>query len=228
MPTRKNEHQHVITIAILEDNIPTLTGLRMELDKPDINVVAAHDELQPFLEAVKEFQPEIAIVDMRVQASDTEGGYEAIRVIGEVSPQTRIIIYTAFDSLDHFHFGINRGVKAFVSKNIHEVPLEKVIRIVSEGGTYYGKFMQQYLDRIKEMPQEAELGTPAATSQCPLSERELEVLKLFGGDKSEEEMAGALFVSENTIKAHTKNIRGKLNVKTTREALRLARIRGWL
>jgi two-component system NarL family response regulator len=228
MPTRKKEQQHVITIAILEDNIPTLTGLRMELDKPDIRIVAAHDELKPFFEAVKQNQPEVAIVDMRVQSSDTEGGHEAIRVINEVSPQTRIIIYTAFDSLEHFHFGINQGVKAFVSKNIHEVPLEKVIRIVLEGGTYYGKFMQQYLDKIKEMPQQAELGALPAASQCPLSDRELEVLKLFGEGKSEEEMAAALFVSENTIKAHTKNIRGKLNVKSTREALRLARIRGWL
>lgn len=228
MPARKKKLKRVISVAILEDNIPTLKGLCMELDKPDIEIVAAHDELKPFLDDVKRCQPEIAVVDLRIRTSDTGGGYEAIRALREISPQTRVIIYTVFEGLEHFHLGVNLGVKAFVSKHIHGVSIEKVIRIVSEGGTYYGDFMQQYLDKIKEMPQVAEMGEPSTAPKCPLSERELEVLRLFGEDKSEEELAGILVVSLNTIKAHTKNIRAKLNVNTTREALRLARIRGWL
>ena len=223
--TKKNP---VITVAILEDNEPMLKGMCMELDIPDIHVCSAQDNFEKFLDDVRQCRPTVALVDLRIRTPDTSVGYEAIQSIRDISPQTHCIIYTVFDDLEHFHRGINLGVKAFVSKHINETSLERVIRIVADGGEYYGDLMARYLQKIKELPSMPNLGEPTTSSQGQLSDREREVLRLFGDDHSEEEIAKELNLSIHTVKAHTKNIRGKLNVSSTKEAVRLARLRGWL
>ena len=227
-PKKKLNEKPMITVAILEDNEPMLKGMCIELDKPDIRICSARDELKAFLEDVRQYQPVVAVVDLRIKTADTEVGYEAVRIIREISPQTHCIIYTVYEGLEYFHRGVNLGVKAFVSKHIHGVSLEKVIRIVASGGTYYGDLPSQYLEKVKEMPATASLIEPSASSEGHLSERELEILRLFGEGKMEDDIALGLHISINTIKAHTKNIRGKLKVKTTTEAVRVARLRNLL
>lgn len=225
---KKSNEKFMITVAILEDNEPMLKGMCIELDKPDIRICSARDELEAFLEDVRQYQPAVAVVDLRIGTADTEGGYEAVRIIREISPQTHCIIYTVYEGLEYFHRGVSLGVKAFVSKHIHGVSLEKVIRIVANGGTYYGDLLSQYLEKVKEMPAATSLIEPSTPSQGHLSERELEILRFFGEGKTEDDIARELHISINTIKAHTKNIRGKLKVKTTTEAVRVARLRNLL
>ncbi len=215
---KPSNEKNMITVAILEDNEPMLKGMCIELDKPDIRICSARDELGPFLEDVQKYQPTVAVVDLRIRTTDTEAGYEAVRAIREISPRTHCIIYTVFEGLEYFQKAVSLGVKAFVSKHIHGVSLEKVIRIVADGGTYYGDLLGQYLEKVKEAP-------PRTSLQIHLSDRELEVLRLFGEDKTEAQIAAELHIEVNTIKAHTKNIREKLKVKTTKEAVRLARLR---
>lgn len=228
MTADHKKQEHIITVAILENNISTLTGLCMELDKPDIKVLISSDKPEPFLDAVTELHPEIAIMDLRIANSPKfDAGFDAIRSLQAASPQTQVIICTAYDDLMNFHRGLNLGMKAFVSKDINEFSMDKVVRIVADGGVYFGKFLQEYLKRIKELPPEAGL-EQSSSPACPLSNREQEVLRLFGENKSNEEIGKILFISVNTVKSHLKSIHGKLNVKKTEEALRQARINGWL
>lgn len=222
------EAKSKITVAILEDNLPLLKGMQMELDKPDIEICSASDQPDNFLSDVKKYQPAVAIVDLRIW-NDFEAGFKVIQKIRENSPHTQSVIYTFYDQMEFFHHGINLGIRAFVSKNINEISLEKVIHIVVNGGTYYGDLLSRYLEMVKEIPSLTNLDEPSVpTTQNHMSERELEILRLFGEDKTEDEIAKALVVSVNTIKAHTKNIRGKLGVKTTVDAIRLGRLRGLL
>ena len=228
MPSKKKnvDKTNMITVAILEDTEPLLKGMCIELGRADIRVCSARDELDLFLEDVKKCQPSVAVIDLRIHSADTKAGYDAIRAIHEISPKTQCIIYTSYEALEYFHKGVNLGVKAFVSKHIHGISLEKVIRIVANGGTYYGDLLGQYLEKVKELPSEAGQNEPSTPAQGRLSERELEILRLFGEGKTEDEIAEALHVSIHTIRAHTKNIRGKLLVKSTPEAVRIARLRG--
>lgn len=229
MPTKTKEAEgepEEITIAILEDNINLLTGMKIELKKPDIWICSASDQPEKFLNDVDRCQPKVAIIDQRIW-EDFDAGYNAIRKIKEISPNTHCIIYTFYDQLEYFHQGVKLGIKAFVSKNTNEIALEKVIRIVANGGTYYGGLLEQYLERLKEIPSLTFLSEPPALYN-PLSDREVEVLRLFGEGKSEDEIRKELFVSVNTIKAHTKNIRGKLRVNSTKEAVQVAMLRNWL
>ncbi|MCE9647144.1 MAG: response regulator transcription factor [Chloroflexi bacterium] len=220
--------QPKITVAILEDNQPLTVGLRLELDKPDIQICSTSDEPEKFLLDIKKYHPSIAIIDLRIW-SDREAGFNTIEKIREISPDTNCIIYTFIDDLQNFHRGINLGIKAFVSKNIKEAPMEQVLRIVAGGGTYYGELLKQYLEKMKETPSPAaNPDTLPAPTAAHLSDRELEILRLFGEGKTEDEIAETLTLSIHTVKSHTNNIRGKVGVKTTLEAVRYARLHGLL
>lgn len=218
---------NTISVAILEDNATLLKGMKAELDKPDLEVCVESDDVEQFLTRLKTCRPDIAIVDLRIW-NDLDAGFVAIARARKISPNTHYIIYTFYDLVEKFHKGINLGIRAFVSKNIYEKPLDDVVRIVYKGGTYYGDMLSKYLDKVNESAvqlefQEDKESLPASTGR--LSKKELEVLALLDGEKTVRDIADTLFVTVNTVKAHTKNIRGKLGAKTTADAIRIYRLR---
>jgi DNA-binding NarL/FixJ family response regulator len=150
----KHTKTKIITVAILEDNATLVKGMMAELDAPDIKIRVIGDEVNQFLEGLNLCQPDIAIVDLRIW-NDLDAGFVAIAKAREISPPTQFIVYTAYDLMDKFHRGINLGVKAFVSKNIYEKPLDEVVRIVHNGGTYYGDLLPAYLEKVKEQSLQA-------------------------------------------------------------------------
>jgi len=223
--SNRSSKTKIITVAILEDNATLVKGMMAELDTGDIKTCVIGEEVNQFLEGLQLCQPDIAIVDLRIW-NDLDAGFVAIGKAREISPKTQFIVYTAYDLMDKFHRGINLGVKAFVSKNIYEKPLDEVVRIVYNGGTYYGDLLPAYLEKVKEQsvqvkPNEGE----TASEKAALSKKELEVLELLDKGLSDKEIAEKLVISINTVKAHTKSIRGKFGVKTTNEAIRLYRLR---
>lgn len=214
-----------ILVAILEDNATLVKGMKAELDKPDIEICVAKDNVDQFLAELKTCQPAIAIVDLRIW-KDLDAGFVAITKARELSPSTHFIVYTAYDLIEKFHRGINLGVKAFVSKNIYEKPLDEVVRIVHSGGTYYGDLLPQYLDKVNESSIQLNFEKDTNVSvKGGLSRKEFEILEYLDKGMTNQEIAEMIFVSVNTVKAHTKNIRGKLGVKTTTEAIRMYRLR---
>jgi NarL family two-component system response regulator LiaR len=217
-------NEHRITVAILEDNATLVKGMKAELDKPDIVVCVTCDNVDHFLEQLKSCQPGIAIVDLRIW-KDLDAGFTAIAKAKALSTDTQFIIYTFYDVIEKFHKGINLGVRAFVSKNIYEKPLDEVVRIVSSGGTYYGDLLPKYLDKVRESSIQFEAEGESSSASGKLSKKEMEVIALLDQGKTVEQIAAERFISVNTVKAHTKNIRGKLGAKTTAEAVRIYRLR---
>ena len=228
MPRKINKtliNENRITVAVLEDNATLVKGMRAELDKPEITVCGVSDNVEQFLEQLKACQPNIAIVDLRIW-KDFDAGFAAIAKAMELSPGTQYIVHTAYDVMENFHKGINLGIKAFVSKNIYEKPLDEVVKIVFNGGTYYGDLLSLYLDRLKESSIQLVFEDEREDLvKNVFSKKEHEVLDLLDKGMSIQEIANKLYVSENTVKAHTKNIRGKLGVKSTTEAVRIYRLR---
>lgn len=227
MPKAANKRQlktKGITVAILEDNATMVKGMKAELDKPDISICSIANHVDQFLKQLESCQPRIAIVDLRI-CQDFEAGFGVIVRAKELSPATQYIVHTAYDMIENFHSGINLGIKAFVSKNIYEKPLDEVVRLVFNGGTYYGELLPQYLKKLKENAVPLSFQSEEMPIKGDLSKTELEILELLDQEKSIEEIARERVVSKNTVKAQTRSIRGKLRVKTTHEAVRLYRLR---
>lgn len=221
----------VITLVILDDNLSVRLGLRVQLDQPDLRILAACDSLEAFMTEIEAHPPNVAIIDLSIPP-DLEAGMTAIERVRRVSPATRCIVYTHYDSLENFDRVIRLGIKAFVSKEIKEkMPLGDIIRIVARGGTYYEPdIFEKYIETV-ESPraghaQEADIESRLVALH--ITDRELEVLELLDQGLDQAQIAKKLVISKFTVKAHTKSLREKLQATSTQEALRMARLRGVL
>lgn len=213
-----------ITLSILEDNPTMVAGMKMELDKPNIIICSISNNVKDFLKELKRHKPAIAIIDLGINGDEgfeKHAGFTAITAGKEISPSTKFIIYTYHDELQEFENGMNLGIKAFITKNIYEKPLDKIVKIIFEGGTYFGALLEQYLNKLNEKPLPPRFKDGNTSINDLLTNRELEVLDHLSNNLTIKEIAKSMQVELNTIKAHTQSIRKKLNVKTTKEAVRV-------
>jgi DNA-binding NarL/FixJ family response regulator len=124
----------------------------------------------------------------------------------------RIIVLTTFDGNEDIYRAIPAGAKGYLLKDVPREALMNSIRRVYAGETSVPLHLVAKLaDRV---------------SGEALSEREIEVLKLIAQGKSNKEIAGALIISEGTVKSHGKSIFAKMNVRSRAEAVAEAGRRG--
>lgn len=220
---KEKKTRHKITLSILEDHPTMVMVQKIELDKPDIVICSISNSVEGFLRELKKHKPAIAIIDLRIKddkGDNHDAGFSAIALGKELSPSTKFIINSVYDELEQFEKGMNLGIKAFITKNIYEKPLYEIVKIVFEGGTYFGILLEPYLNKLNENPLPSEFKVGGKSINDVLTKRELEVLDYLSNGLTVKEIAQAMHVEQNTIKAHTQSIRKKLNVKTTKEAVR--------
>lgn len=153
--------------------------------------------------------PDVSLVDLRMPQMD---GVDAITAMREKDANARIIILTTFEGDEDVYRGLRAGARAYLLKDTGLEELIECIRIVHEGKNYIPPSIGAKLaDRMKG-PE--------------LSTRELEVLRLMAGGKSNKEIGAALFVSEGTVKGHVNHILAKLGANGRTEATRIAIKRG--
>lgn len=223
-PNKPRKGVSKITVAVLEDDETTLEGIRYQLEKPDIHICGIGDNLDDFLLGIKTCRPMVGMVDLRV-GNDHEAGFKAIQKGQEVSPETKFIVFTAYDELEYFEKAIKLGVKAFLVKRADELSPENAVRIVASGGSYFGEIWSEYLSKVKENPPVLDLkNEETSPTKNKLTRRELEILKLLDEGKQNKQIALKLNLSVHTIKAHTNNLRKKMGVNSTPEAIRKARL----
>jgi DNA-binding NarL/FixJ family response regulator len=155
------------------------------------------------------YVPDVALVDLRMPRMD---GVEAIEVICEQFASARIIILTTFEGDEDVYRGLRAGARAYLLKDTRLEDLVQCIRIVHDGKNYIPPAIGAKLAERMKVPE--------------LSTRELEVLRLMAGGKSNKEIAAALFVSEGTVKGHVNHILAKLGASGRTEAARIAMKRG--
>lgn len=141
MPKNKNRIplKPTIRIAILEDNQTLALALKIELDQPKFKVCSVDDDINQFIENINHYLPNVAIVDIRIWGNSI-AGLEAIKKIGEVSPNTKVMVYSAYDNFEMLSQAIKLNVKAFVIKSISEKPLVEIINLVTSGKLYFGTY----------------------------------------------------------------------------------------
>lgn len=193
-----------------DDHPVVREGLVASLNRvQDMSVVA---EAGTGIEAVDLFAkhlPDVSLVDLRMPQMD---GVDAITAMREKDANARIIILTTFEGDEDVYRGLRAGARAYLLKDTGLEELIECIRIVHEGKNYIPPSIGAKLaDRMKG-PE--------------LSTRELEVLRLMAGGKSNKEIGTALFVSEGTVKGHVNHILAKLGANGRTEATRIAIKRG--
>ena len=210
----------------------TLVGLKMLLEKSDsVQVVG---EASNGLEAVSlasAKQPEVILMDIGLPEMD---GIEATQKIKQQHPGIRIIMLTSKDNEQDVFASLAAGADAYCMKGISIESLSAAIEAVKEGTAWLDPAVaRMVLGRFQGVKPSENLLTnngpnEQALEDCPLTSRELEVLKLIVDGLSNPEIAEKLTITKATAKAHVHSILQKLCVDDRTQAAVLAMRQGYV
>ncbi|MCL4805475.1 MAG: response regulator transcription factor [Anaerolineae bacterium] len=201
---------NIIRILVCDDHAVVREGLRALLStESDISIVGEAADGEGAVTAYRALRPDVALIDMVMPRMD---GVEAIRAIRSEFPDARILVLTSFAEDDMVFPAIKSGALGYLLKDSSPEELVRAIRSVYRGEASLHPSIARRL--IQELSQPSTLPpTPE-----PLTEREVEVLKLVAKGYSNDEIADALILSERTARGHVSSILGKLHLANRTQA----------
>jgi DNA-binding NarL/FixJ family response regulator len=210
-----------IRAMIVDDHALFRRGLEMVLEEePDIELVGQASDGTEAVEKAAESLPDVVLMDIRMPRSS---GIEACRAMKEAAPSAKIVILTISDEEEDLFEAIRAGASGYLLKDI---PLDEVadaVRAVHGGQSLInpsmaGKLLTEFATLAKRDDEERAQEVPAPR----LTEREMQVLKLVARGMNNRDIAKELFISENTVKNHVRNILEKLQIHSRMEAVMVA------
>jgi len=200
-----------IRVILAEDHLIVRQGLRLVLEKEQIEVLGEASDGHEALRLIRELQPEIAVLDLDMPRLD---GLGVLRETVRVSPQTRTIILTRHMEEPYAVEALRIGARGYVLKIQASTDLVAAIRHVARGEVYLSP-------KISEAVVRAYLNN-ADESTRRLSVRERQVLQLVGEGHSTKEIAGLLGISVKTADTHRTKVMEKLDIHQTAGLVRYA------
>ncbi len=208
-----------IRVLICDDHALFRRGLVMVLEaEDDIEVVAEAEDGEDAVAKAVEHVPDVVLMDVRMPTLD---GIEAARRIAEDVPTAKILMLTVSDEESDLYEAIKAGATGYLLKEVSIEEVAPAARAVMAGQSLISPSMaSKLLTEFSSLAKQAEERTSVPAPR--LTDRELEVLRLVAQGKSNREIAGDLFISENTVKNHVRNILEKLHLHTRMEAVMYA------
>jgi DNA-binding NarL/FixJ family response regulator len=208
----------VIRVLVVDDQALVRGGFRVLVDSADdFEVVGEAENGRQAVELVREFQPDVVLMDVRMPEMDGLAATEAIAGLGI---DTRVLMLTTFD-LDEYVFGALRaGASGFLLKDTPPADLLAGIRIVAQGDSLLAPSVTRHL--IEEFVRRPSADRPAARELTGLTEREIEVLSLVARGWSNQEIGEALFVTPATAKTHVSRLLMKLDARDRAQLIVIA------
>mgnify|MGYP003864035453 CR=1 FL=1 len=223
--------QNKVNILIVDDHTLFRKGIALYLeDEKGINIKT---EASDGREALTFLEKEASEIDLVIMDLNMPGlsGEDTTRIISEKWPDIKILILTSYGSGDKVYQMLNSGASGYLLKDAEPSELVIAIRAVVAGGSYFGQQLAAELLTLvsKETDIENKVVSNNQLNQDliePLTEREVEVLKLLGQGLPNSEIGNNLHISDNTVKTHVSNIFQKLNVNSRTQAAFLAMEKG--
>ncbi|WKD51137.1 response regulator [Microbulbifer spongiae] len=206
----------MLRVMVVDDQALVRRGFALVLDnEPDIEVVAEAGTGIEAIEAARQRQPDIILMDIRMPEMD---GLEATARILEAGDATcRVIILTTFDPDEYVFRALRAGASGFVLKDIPPEALVEAVRTVADGGAMLAPAITQRL--ISQFAQKLGTGRNLAERLERLTTREREVLAVISDGKSNAEIAEALFIGSATVKTHVSSLLSKLGLRDRAQAV---------
>jgi DNA-binding NarL/FixJ family response regulator len=199
---KKLKRDSTIRVMLVDDHLAFRKGMAALIEsEPDLRIVAEAGDGPKALETYRQSKPDVVLMDLRLPGM---GGVEAIIAIRKEFPDARVIVLTTFDMDEDIFRAMQSGAKSYLLKDTPEDELAGTIRAVHAGQQVLPR---KVAERLAERRQRADL-----------SEREVEALQLLIKGRSNKEIGAALFITEDTVKAHLKTLFSKLHVKDRTEA----------
>ena len=191
-----------LRVALGDDHTLVRQGLRRYLDgAEDIDVVGEAATGSEMLRVVKETEPDVVVLDIRMPEMD---GIEAAREIRAHTPESQVIMLTAFDDRHFVVEAVRAGARGYVLKTRDAEHLVQAVRLAAAGN--------MVIDPELVVALAEELSTAGERDQSvhALTQRELEVLQLLAFGFTNRDIGRRLFISADTVKTHLEHIYQKL------------------
>jgi DNA-binding NarL/FixJ family response regulator len=204
-----------IRIVIIDDHPVIRYGLKEMLNSEDgFEIIGALEDLDGLDALLVSTGPDIVLLDLELEKMH---GVDALRVLREKSPSSRVIIYTSHDEEERIVQAAELGVDGYLLKGCPRKELISAIRSVCDGGTALESSVASKLMH--------HMNRRSAKDEAPavkFSVREKQVLELMASGKTNKDIGSTLFISESTVKFHVHAILNKLDAGNRTEAVSIA------
>ena len=209
----------MIRVLIADDQALFRRGLSVVLAAShDIEVVGEAADGEEAVAKAEELLPDVVLMDVRMPRV---GGIEAARHDRRLLPATKVLMLTVSDEEEDLYESVKAGANGYLLKEIAIEEVAETVRAVVQGQSLVSpsmtsKLLAEFNALAREASEREELPPPG------LTDREMQVLRLMAQSKSNKDIAAALFISENTVKNHVRNILEKLHLHSRMEAVTYA------
>lgn len=200
-----------IRIFLADDHAVVRKGLEALISThSDLEVIGTGVDGVEAIEQVSKLNPDVILLDIQMPRKT---GVEAIAEIKSANPDARILVLTSFSEDETVFSAIKAGALGYLLKDSSPQELIAAIRSVHEGrSSLHPDIAFKVIQELKKPP------TNLPPTEEPLTEREVDVLRLVARGLSNQEIADLLVVSERTVRAHISNILGKLHLANRTQA----------
>jgi len=205
-----------IRVVVADDHALFRRGLEMVLEaEADIQVVAEANNGKQAVDAAVEHMPDLVLMDVRMPA---HSGIDATKLIKDHAPHIKILMLTISDEEADLYEAIKAGASGYLLKEISIEEVADAIRRVHAGQSLISpsmasKLLTEFAAMARKDDEKQQMPAPR------LTDREMEVLTLVAQGLNNRDIAKNLFISENTVKNHVRNILEKLHLHSRMEAV---------
>ena len=200
-------------VVVADDHSLFRDGITSLLEAAGYEVVQQSSDGQGAFEAVKQFHPDLVLLDISMPKVD---GLEALQAIKAEFPETRVVMLTVSDADEDLFSAIRAGADGYLHKDLNASDFLEMLAGLERGeAAITRKTTTRLMSGFQSITQSTE-------SDDQLTKREIQMLRWMGEGFSNKAIAQQLFISENTVKYHIRNILQKLGVQNRTEAVAYA------
>ncbi len=199
-----------IRLVVVDDHSLFRRGLVSLLDEMvDFQVVGEASNGQDALPIIETTRPDIVLLDINMPVLD---GIQTLGAIRKLYPEQKVLMLTISQNDEDLIGAIVTGANGYVLKNTEPETLHNtILQVISGNSVLSPEITYKVLQAVRRSQTDRNRGL--------LSEREVEVLKCLARGQTTAQIAGVLFISENTVKTHIRHILEKMEVNNRAEAV---------
>lgn len=204
-----------MTKLLVVDDVPLFrAGLSSALKEAGFDVVGEADSAEGAVAKSEELQPDLVLLDVLMPGLS---GLDVVEKISAAAPEAKVVLLTGGESEDDMLHALKSGARGYIVKDMPFPILVQSLKSVVDGGaTLSPQMAGKLFDVCRQLLRHQEL---LSARKPTLTGRELEVLQLVARGMTSREIGLELFISENTVKNHIRNILDKLGLHSRNEAV---------
>jgi two-component system, NarL family, response regulator DegU len=210
-----------IKLLIADDERLFRQSLKILLETgTDIQVIADVGDGQDAVTSARSTEPDLALLDVDMPKMD---GIKAARLIGALSPRTKILMLSVHHEEDKIDAALRAGALGYILKDTDRAEFIRILRQTHAGKTPSSPYLANLaIERNVNTKKNTHDRLAQFTDRYGLTELELKILRLVAEGLSNEEISDIIHLARETIKGHLKSLFRKLDVKNRTEAAVLA------